>query len=157
MAKQENKNFLEIVDLIDREFYDFYRDNRTHQALAIDQYNYFKKAVGGMFQVIKKITSESSGGLDIKDFGYFCYVRSKNKRKSGLEKNPLKKHLKRYRIDLRFFPKEDFKDWYLDPSNISFPTLNQYFVTPESANMKYEMEAYNRKISLEAKDVKFIK
>jgi hypothetical protein len=157
MAKQEDKYFLEIVDLIDREFYDFYRDNRTHQALAIDQYNYFKKAVGGMFQVIKKITSESSGGLDIKDFGYFCYVRSKNKRKSNLEKNPLKKHLKKYRIDLRFFPREDFKDWYLEPNSIYFPKLNQYFVTPESANMKYEMEAYNRKISSEAKNIKFIK
>ena len=155
---KENDNFLEIHELMDREFYEFYKQNRSHQALAIDQYNYFEKAIGGLCNIIKKNSVSCSGGVHIRNFGYFCHIRSKNKRKPTHEKNPLKKHIKKYRHYLWFHPEEDLKGWYLEPSFMKwYKKLDAYYVTPESAHMNYEMRDYNTKISREAKDVKFIK
>lgn len=157
MKDRKNQYFLELEELVDREFYDFYREHRTHQALAIDQYNYFEKAIGGMLKSLKKLVVETNGGVDIKGLGYFCHVRSKVKRRYTSEKNPLKKHLKRYTTYFWFYPEEDLRDWYLEPTIINYKKLPQYFVIPESAKMKYEMETYNKLISREAKDIKFLK
>lgn len=157
MKHTETKYFLELHELIDREFYDFYREHRTHQALAIDQYNYFEKAVGGMLKSLKKLTVETNGGVHIKGLGYFCHVRSKVKRRYTGEKNPLKKHIKRYTHYLWFYPEEDLRDWYLEPITLIYPQLKQYYVTPESAQMKYDLEDYGKKLSSQPKDIKYLK
>ncbi len=153
----ETEYFTEVHELVDREFYDFYREHRTHQALAIDQYNYFEKAVGGILKSLKKVTVETNGGVHIKGLGYFCHIKTKNKRKDPKEKNPLKKNIKKHNHYFWFYPDEDLRDWYLEPTLIYYPKLKQYYVIPESAEMKYSFESYNKTISREAKDIKFIK
>lgn len=154
---KENSNFIEIYELMGQEFYDFYRQHRTHQALAIDQYNYFEKAIGGICNLIKKNVASCNAGVHIRNIGYFCYVRSKNKRRNIKEKNPLKKHLKKYGFYFWFYPDEDLKEWSLDPILGYFPKLNSYFVTPESANVYYEMKDHNNKLNREGKEIKFLK
>jgi|SRR6187402_1953186 len=153
----ETEYFTEVHELVDREFYDFYREHRTHQALAIDQYNYFEKAVGGILKSLKKVTVETNGGVHIKGLGYFCHIKTKNRRKAPAEKNPLKKNIKKHNHYFWFYPDEDLKGWYLEPTLIYYPKLKQYYVIPESVEMKYSFESYNKIISREAKDIKFIK
>lgn len=110
-----------------------------------------------MLKSLKKLTVETNGGVSIKGLGYFCHVRSKVKRRYTKEKNPLKKSLKRYQHYFWFYPEEDLRDWYLEPITLIYPKLKQYYVTPESAEMTYSFENYNKIISREAKDIKFIK
>src|SRR5690349_19131523 len=158
MECEENKNFLKVCNLVDREFYDFYRENRKQCAPAIDQYNYFERAVGGILKCLKKLTVETNGGVDIKDFGYFCHIRTRGKYKNLSEKNPLKKHIKQYSYYLWFYPCDEIGEWYLEPFvSVEYKKLKEYFVIPESANMRYEMEQHSRRLSYEAKDIKFIR
>jgi phage pi2 protein 07 len=156
MQHKETNYFIELHELIDEEFYNYYKEHRTHTSKGIGRYTCFVRAVGGFFKELKRINTETTGGVDIRGFGYFCYVKSKTKRKKLIEKNPLKKHLRNNRFDFWFYPEKDLREWYLDPTKVIFKKLNHYIVTPESAKIRYEMEDLNKRLINEAKSVKFI-
>ena len=67
MAK--NKEYLENINT--REFYEFYRKVRRKPSKKIDQYNYFKKAIGGMLEELKKLIEEAEHGVCLKGLGVF--------------------------------------------------------------------------------------
>lgn len=158
MQTAETDNFVELHQLIDREFYDFYRQHRSHCAPAIDQYNYFERAVGGMLKSLKRLTVSTNGGVDIKGLGYFCHIKSKTKRKKPLEKNPLKKHIKHNRYYFWFYPEEGIREWYLEPIvAVTHKKLKEYFVIPESAEMRYSMESYSNSLRHKSKEIKYLK
>ncbi len=153
--KQESKYFLEIETLMSRDFYDFYRKERNHMALAIDQYNYFVKAVNGILLTIIKTAVHTRGGVHIKGMGYFCHVRTKIKRKNPREKNPLKKVQKKYSYVLHFIPDKDLKEWYIDFNHNFYKQLDNYVVDMDIINLYYEVDRYNRRLEQESKEMKY--
>lgn len=155
---KEHDKFPEVHELMSRDFYDYYRKNRKKTAPAINQYNYFVKAINGLFQEFKTAIIETNGGVDIKGLGYFCKVREKDKMRNTFEKNPLKKFKKYHCNRFWFYPNEDIKDWNLFfKMDGDFSSDKEYFVIPESAKTRYEIEEFNKKLSKESKDIKFIK
>ena len=100
MAK--NKEYLENINT--REFYEFYRKVRRKPSKKIDQYNYFKKAIGGMLEELKKLIEEAEHGVCLKGLGVF-YKKPYGEptRKVALF---TKKKVKRNKLDL--FLEDDF-------------------------------------------------
>jgi hypothetical protein len=155
--KETDKHIKEHI-LLDREFYDFYRQNRKKPVVAINQYNYFVKAINGISKTLRDMVNATNGGVDIRGFGYFSNVRSRRKRKNMFETNPMKKHLRHYHFGLFFYPEEPYRCWDLKMTEEQPPNkLKEYRFTPESALVKYELEDYSRTLSRATKDVKFIK
>lgn len=95
------------ADILSREAYDFYRQERFHCAKGIDQYNYFVKSVSGIFSIIKEMMLNSKGGVYIEGLGYFCFVKYKNKRRYGKGLIKRKKAL----YFPYFFPDSKLKEW----------------------------------------------
>ncbi len=152
----ESKYFLETEELMSREFYDFYRKERRHMALAIDQYNYFVKAVNGILELIVKTSVHTKGGVHIKGFGYFCHVRTKEKRRNKTEKNPLKKFQKKYHYVPHFIPDDaNLKEWYVDFKDNWFKQLDNYTIDLDAIKLFYEIDMYNRELEQESKEIKY--
>jgi hypothetical protein len=106
------KTFINETSLLDREVYDFYRDNRRHVAKGINDYNLFKKAVGGLLTVIKEMMIEGEGGVHIDGIGYFCFLKNTKKvRRRGRIKSLIKKYKKVYTYTPYFFPDIELEGW----------------------------------------------
>ena len=148
MVLLEVKEYLELGELVDREFYDFYRKNRRKVAKGINQYNLFEKVADGLLRELKKLTILSEGGVHLKYFGYFCYIKYKNKYNNRFEKNPLKKFKKQNTFHIWFYPEEELRDWYLDSSNNTClnKKLNNYHFALDAIKTKYELEEFHSKI-----------
>lgn len=154
----KSKNyFLETEDLICREFYEYYKKNRSKPSKVIDQYNYFVKAVNGVLSLMMNMNAEIQGGLFIRDFGYFCYVKRKEKRRNPQEKSPLKKFIKRDSYSFWFYPEDGYRDWIL-LSNFYQETKkrNDYKFLFQEIKLYYELEQYGRKVFRESSDIKYL-
>lgn len=105
--------FGKFGELTTREAYDYYRKNRRYISKTVDQYNYFVKAVNGLFETLSAMIVESEGGVYIEGFGYFCVIKRKNKRQRRAKSLLLRK----VRIDSYypyFFPEGVFQEWTMD-------------------------------------------
>src|SRR6478609_2057950 len=111
VGNEIERTFRNYVSLVSREVYDFYRENRRKPCKTIDQYNYFVKAVEGLFYVIAQMIEQSEGGVYIRGLGYFCCVKYKRKKVS---KSLLLRGKEVDRYTPYFFPDEPFKDWRMD-------------------------------------------
>ena len=113
MEYKEHRRLGDVYELLDREFYDFYREHRKYKSKGIDQYNYFVKCVNGIFETIYSTLKETDGGVYIYNFGYFHFIKSRKKRRKKKETNILKKYKKEYYYRLWFTPDKGLTDWYL--------------------------------------------
>lgn len=105
-----------LLQLISREFYEFYKTKRKNVAREIDQYKLFVKAVSGILITMREMMDESEGGLYIEGLGYFCHTKSKNKIKSKGSSFFLRLK-KKYYYKLTYFPEDFWDNWYLKFSN----------------------------------------
>lgn len=106
-----DKHIRNTTFITTREAYDFYREHRHKVAKSIDQYNYFVKAVEGLFTVIHNMLVDSQGGVYMPGFGYFAYVRFPKKMK--VRTKSLIKHRKEKYFPY-FFPDKALKKWTMD-------------------------------------------
>jgi hypothetical protein len=108
-------SFVNSLSLLEREVYDFYRENRRRTAPGINDFNLFKKAVSGFFQLMKRYMEESEGGVYIEDFGYFCYIINTHKtnvRGLWINQIPLMhRYKKHYKYLPYFFPSEHLEGY----------------------------------------------
>jgi|TARA_R110000782_G_scaffold13491_1_gene39796 hypothetical protein len=58
-------------DLIDRDMYEFYKENRRTTAKGFNQYKFWRKGIKGLISIIKKGIIENENGVYLEDFGYF--------------------------------------------------------------------------------------
>lgn len=105
-----NSHFLKEQSLTDRSSYEYYRQNRKAPSKTIDQYNYFVKAVEGVFNVIQDLIINSEEGVYVKDIGYFC---AQKKRKKKRVKTSLFKKGFNYST-VTFIPDENLKGWIME-------------------------------------------
>ncbi len=111
MAKELKDNFTNYQTLTSREAYDFYREKRKKVAPGINEYNLYKKAVEGLFIVVKDMMVESEGGVYIDGLGYFCNIAYPNKWKDGKGKSLFQK-IKKYQYYFPYFvPDVELKGW----------------------------------------------
>lgn len=119
-----------------REAYDYYRDNRRVMAKGIDQYNYWVKAINGIFELLKKMILETQGGVYIEGFGYFCHIRNPEKkvRKRKL-KNSLIRTAKPTKKYIPYFePDIEFKGW-----TMNFMFSKEYMADLKSSTIEYKL------------------
>lgn len=101
--------YLEIEDILNRDFYEFYKKEREKPCKGIDQYNYFLKSVSGIFLLIHENLESKKGGIYIKDFGYF-YRKPCLKRRGYFKE--LRKRLKKHIIyKVCFIPFKKTEGW----------------------------------------------
>lgn len=94
----------DILNLTDRDAYEYYKKHRRKKSKGIDEYGKYKRLVGRVFKEIRKGLREDSEGVYINRIGYFCPVKVRSIKK----KNSLL--LKRDIYKLFFFPDEHFKN-----------------------------------------------
>ena len=112
MNRPEEK-FKEFRSLLDRDAYEFYRQNRRRCSVGINEYNLYKKTVNGLFAELSRMIPSVQGGVYITDLGYFCYIVNPKKmigsgKKIGSIISRLKK---RTLFTPYFFPDEPFKEF----------------------------------------------
>ena len=110
MYKEHKKRFLKLNQLIDREAYEFYKENRKKCAAGLNDFNLYKKAIGGIFSLIKTMIEESQGGLHIDGLGYFCMLEVAPKKRRN-PKSLMQRFQKIRRFKLHFEPDFELKDW----------------------------------------------
>jgi len=138
----ETKEYLELDILVNREFYDFYRENRKKCAKGINQYMLFDKAVKGLLMEFKKMITTTDTGVHIKDIGYFCNVKANRKKRKYKEKNPLLKFKKYYLYDMWWYPEDRYMDWHLDfEAYTTFhKPLKKYYFDLDTTQANYEID-----------------
>lgn len=111
--------FLDYKDLSSRECYEYYKSNRSKVSKTIDQYNYFKKAVEGLFLTLRQLLLNNTEGVCIRDFGYLCNIRTKEKRKVLVLvhiDSILKRKRRSYIYNPYYFPDNMYEEWTMDYS-----------------------------------------
>lgn len=156
IVSREHKNFLEVEELITREFYDFYRQNRKKVAEGINEYNLFKKAVGGLLLSLKHIAQNTEGGIHIRGVGYFCHVKSQRKGlKHPADKSFFKRIKKGYYYIFWFFPDEKFNGWYLEqcPDIRRRKKKIEYKLYFSAIKAHYSAQDYSKKLYKKIKNI----
>lgn len=103
--------FKEYRTLLDREAYEFYRQNRRRVSPGINEYNLYKKTVRGLFAELARMISSAQGGVYITDLGYFCYIALPKKKRRGRGSSILQRFEKKAVFTPYFFPDENFKEF----------------------------------------------
>lgn len=118
MSKELKQNFPNYSTLYSRKAYDFYRQKRKTPAEGINEYNLYKKAVSGLFNVISDMMTESEGGVYIEGIGYFCNIAYPNEWKINNTKGKsLFQKLKKYQYYFPyFFPDIELRGWSMSDS-----------------------------------------
>lgn len=122
-------SFLNYVSLQDREVYEFYKAHRYRVAPGINDFNLFKKAVAGFFELMANYIKESEGGVYIENLGYFCYIISPKKKLPVKIKNTnlslLERYKKLYNYSPYFFPDEQLSNFTASRTLIFLPTTKK--------------------------------
>lgn len=156
MEYKEHKKFLEVEELMCREFYDYYRQNRKRQAKGINQYKLFIKAFNGMMITLNKISSETEGGIHIDKLGYFCRVKTKHKMIKPMEKSLLKKYEKSYGYSYEFLPDNWFKDWHMYVTVTYLNKLEKYTLHFDAIESYYKATIFSNDLErMGSKTVKY--
>lgn len=99
-------------NIIDRDMYDYYRANRKKQALGIDQYKLWVKAINGLLMTLKQMVIENENGVYIEKFGYLradkrltykvrvSILRKVDKNRNTVKFTPFEERVKRYKFTL---------------------------------------------------------
>ncbi len=117
MGKELKENFNNSSSLISREAYEFYRLKRKKVASGINDYNLYKKAIEGLFIVIKDMMVESEGGVYLDGFGYLCNIAYPKEYKATGKKTSLFQRFKRYQYYFPYLvPDVELKDWTMSDS-----------------------------------------
>lgn len=113
MSKELKQNFPNAQSLTSREAYEFYREKRKKVANGINDYNLYKKAVEGLFTVIKDMMVESQGGVYLEGFGYLCMIAyPKEYKETNTKGKSLFQKLKKYQYYFPYFyPDVELKGW----------------------------------------------
>ncbi len=113
--KELNKHFTNFQSLTSREAYDFYRERRNKCVAGINEYNLYKKAIEGLFIVLKDMMVESEGGVYIEGLGYLCMVAYPKEYKSNNTKGKsLFQKLRKYQYYFPYFiPDVELRGWTL--------------------------------------------
>jgi hypothetical protein len=93
-----------LEQLINREFYEFYKKSRRKPSKVIDQYNYFEKAIGGLIREIRMMMTETEHGIHLKGLG----VLYRKPFGEYLKKLSLFTHTKVTRNLINFYLEDDY-------------------------------------------------
>lgn len=135
MSKELKQNFTNSQSLISREAYYFYRQNRKKVAVGINDYNLYKKAISGLFNMIGDILTESEGGVYLEGLGYLCMVAYPKEYKSSGKKVSLFQRVKTYQY---YFPYL-FTDIELDGWSMSDSFQTKLERKMNSKDIKYKL------------------
>lgn len=106
------KSFIKETSLLDREVYEFYKENRKKVANGLNDYNLFKKAVSGLMLVIRDMMVQGQGGVYIEGLGYFCNVMYPKKYKMRGKDIPFFRRIEKQQYFFPyFFPDFEMTDW----------------------------------------------
>jgi hypothetical protein len=113
MSKELRNNFTNYQTLTSREAYDFYREKRKKVAPGINEYNLYKKAIEGLFTVVKDMMVESEGGVYLEGLGYLCMIAYPKEWKRGnIKSKSLFQKLKKQQYYFPYFiPDVELKGW----------------------------------------------
>lgn len=112
MSKELKENFTNSISLESREAYEFYRQKRKRTVKGIDDYQTYRKAISGLFNVVSTMMAESEGGVYLEGLGYFCNIAYPKEYKSGSTKGSLFQRLKRYQYYFPYFiPDAELRGW----------------------------------------------
>lgn len=99
--------FFKQINITSREAYEYYRQNRKEVAKAVNQYNYYVKAINGICALLREIIIEEEEGIFISGIGYFGNVYYKD-RLIRRENKFKKKYYKKVHKP-NFFPEHKFQ------------------------------------------------
>jgi cobalamin biosynthesis Co2+ chelatase CbiK len=91
-------------DILNREFYAFYRKTRRGYSKKIKQYNYFHKAIGGMMIELRRLMEEAEDGVHLRGLGV---IHKKPYGELTIKMGMFKKRFTKRQLT-RFFLEDDY-------------------------------------------------
>lgn len=141
MDKNSDLGVIDFISLRDREFYEYYKSNRTKISPGILKYARFSKIVGSMMLVLRKLIQEQEGGVFIEGLGYFAVFRTHKKtRKKSSFTNSIQSLLPQYRWYPVFFGdigSPTFSQWTM--SKAFMPQLNKEIKARIAKGKRYKL------------------
>jgi hypothetical protein len=133
----DKDRFLEVDQLMSREFYDYYRANRRRVVPALDKYLYFHRAISGLLLQIKRDSINYEHGVYIQNLFYVSRYKSHLMRD---KRTPLKKYIQVLKLKIEFLNDHIEEKWKL--SNTMQYTHFKLDKTKDYQSKKEEIEYY---------------
>jgi hypothetical protein len=153
----DKDRFLEVDQLMSREFYDYYKSVRRRIVPALDKYANFHRAVSGLLLQIKRDSINYEHGVYIQNLFYISRYKSHLIRD---RRTPLKKYIQVLKLNIEFLNKHIEEKWKL--SNTMQYTHFKLDKTKDYQSKKEEIEYYletqkqQKRISYLNKDERYI-
>lgn len=164
--KDSKEKFIKSLDLTTREAYNFYREHRKSPSKAIDQYNYYVKAIRGLITTLEDMLVESEGGVYIDQLGYFCnlYLGTAivDREMVGYKFSRQNRYVKVHKYTPYFKAHKDFEGWMMDRTfsqkyrlklreskinyKLNFDICEAYAISQEAQRVQKYNKEYIRKI-----------
>lgn len=133
----DKDRFLEVDQLMSREFYDYYRSTRRRVVPALDKYANFHRAVSGLLLQIKRDSIDYENGVYIQNLFYISRYKSHLKRD---RRTPLKKYIQVLKLKIEFLNEHIEEKWKL--SNTMQYTHFKLDKTKDYQSKREEIEYY---------------
>jgi len=143
-----------MLQVINRDSYNLYKQKRRKVAKEIDQYKLFEKAISGILSCLMQMIRESENGVYIKGLGYFFHNKS-DKKVKGKKESFLKRIEKRYIYQADFYPDDSLEGWYITYNNKNYPK-KEYSVYFDIVESMMQLDTINNVIKRSPRNIKHL-
>jgi len=143
-----------MLQVINRDSYNLYKQKRRKVAKEIDQYKLFEKAISGILSCLMQMIKESENGVYIKGLGYFFHNKS-DKKVKGKKETFFKRIKKRYIYQADFYPDDSLEGWYVTYANKNYPK-KEYSVYFDIVESMMQLDTINNTIKRSPRNIKYL-
>ena len=143
-----------MLQVINRDSYNLYKQKRRKVAKEIDQYKLFEKAISGILSCLMQMIRESENGVYIKGLGYFFHNKS-DKKVKGKKETFFKRIKKRYIYQADFYPDDSLEGWYVTYANKNYPK-KEYSVYFDIVESMMQLDTINNTIKRSPRNIKYL-
>ena len=133
----DKDRFLEVDQLVCREFYEYYKSIRRRIVPALDKYANFHRAISGLLLQIKRDSINYEHGVYIENLFYISRYKSHLMRD---KRTPLKKYIQVLKLKIEFLNDHIEEKWKL--SNTMQYTHFKLDKTKDYQNKREEIEYF---------------
>jgi hypothetical protein len=144
-----------MLQVINRDLYELYKQKRKKVAKEIDQYKLFEKVVSGIFSCLMQMIKDSENGVYIKGLGYFFHNKS-DKKVKGKREPFIKRIKKRYVYHADFYPDDSLEGWYITYTNNTNYNKKEYSVYFDVVKSMMELDTINNVIKRSPRNIKHL-
>jgi hypothetical protein len=147
-ALADKDRFLEVDQLVCREFYEYYKSIRRRIVTPLDKYLYFHKAISGLLLEIKRESINYEHGVYIEGLFYISRYKGHKMRD---RRTPLKRYIQVLKLKVEFLNEYIEEKWKLSNTmqytHFKLDKTKDYQSKKEEIEYYLQSKAYQKRIS----------